>query len=452
MIKDDEGRKWACQPCITGHRTGSCQHFDSPLRETRPPGRPTKGKANDPPVFWILTKIHKGGKCMGKRSHKVDLRVTKCESPASSTDELHGVASTPSRTCCSGGAPEAVVSVTKESRDCETEKTISQPVKSELAIGNYERQPSHSGAPAGQTWQWALNSQNVDPTHSCTCGPDCSCSFCLVHLNNEATTKAVQGFAQDFISNNGTDMFGIGSDGFSWGPNGSPVPNSTFTETRPMSSNQSSHSLYQQPTFTFESYLPHDAPFSPDPSYQQVAFPIMRTPSAMGGDGIPNLLSLGDPALGFSYQVGAPVIPASIPQDAFGAQFGGMSAHDLPINQHTHHGQNVPSANDHYQSIHSSPIRSFSNGSAHSRGPSLDSFTSANQSIAPQMVQTMFPTAFSDQEFRDRHRESAPSSSRDTRNRNTYHSTHGQPMPFAQTGGFHPSMVVPQGNYPFSTA
>ena len=439
MIKDEEGRKWACQPCITGHRTGTCQHFDSPVRETRPPGRPTKGKSSEPPVFWILTKIHKGGQCMGKPLHKVNVHGAKNGSPASSASESPGVALTPPRACCSGKSPEATMSIPAQSLDSVTEQCGNLSVISETDAADYDLAKSDPRSHPSQTWQWALNSQTIDPTHSCTCGPNCQCSFCLVHLNNEATTKAVQGFAQNFMSQNGNDLLGSGLHGLNWGPSASQ---STFAGglSGKSGGSQPPHSLYQQPTIAFGDYLPSDAPFSPDPSYQQVAFPIMRTPSAMGGAA--DSKSLGDPAMEFSYQVGAPVIPAAMSEDTFDPHFNGSPAFIQDRDMQTPHYYPT------HQPVQRDP-RIFVNETAHTRESSLDMFTSTTHTIPNP---SLYHPNFSPHSPNDWRVLSGRPSTSHGPGTTHYTSIHGQPIPYGQPSGFHPSMVTPQSNFPFTQA
>lgn len=40
MPFDEEGQKWACMPCIRGHRTAKCEHWDRWMVRVKRPGRP----------------------------------------------------------------------------------------------------------------------------------------------------------------------------------------------------------------------------------------------------------------------------------------------------------------------------------------------------------------------------------------------------------------------------
>ncbi|KAL2859929.1 copper fist DNA-binding domain-containing protein [Aspergillus lucknowensis] len=42
MPFDEEGNKWSCDPCLRGHRSSKCQHFDRLMARVPKSGRPSK--------------------------------------------------------------------------------------------------------------------------------------------------------------------------------------------------------------------------------------------------------------------------------------------------------------------------------------------------------------------------------------------------------------------------
>ncbi|KAL4784985.1 copper fist DNA binding domain-containing protein [Aspergillus varians] len=43
MPLDEEGKKWSCEPCLRGHRSSKCRHFDRLMVKVPGSGRPLKG-------------------------------------------------------------------------------------------------------------------------------------------------------------------------------------------------------------------------------------------------------------------------------------------------------------------------------------------------------------------------------------------------------------------------
>lgn len=228
--------------------------------------------------------------------------------------------------------------------------------------------------PNQTSWQWAFDPGSVDPTHSCSCGDSCECQFCLTHLNNEATQKAVQGMAQSFVTQNGPELFGGNNIGFGHATD-MPAQNSTSTNGHTV------HAVGQDQMST--SYFPFDVPLSPDPSYQQVAFPIMRHPNSVVDENKFDQFSLGAPNFGFSYEVGSPLIPASSGSQTVYGSLDPIDGKDTIGSPHFA-GQNIPAPLDfQYVQNGSTIVPSSShpgiistgmpNGAAHSRGPSIES-------------------------------------------------------------------------------
>ncbi|KKA19561.1 Copper-activated transcription factor GRISEA [Rasamsonia emersonii CBS 393.64] len=66
MPLDEEGAKWACEPCIRGHRSSKCQHFDRLMMKVPKAGRPLakcphpKGSCSCQKVYAFMVRIPKG--------------------------------------------------------------------------------------------------------------------------------------------------------------------------------------------------------------------------------------------------------------------------------------------------------------------------------------------------------------------------------------------------------
>ena len=65
MPADKYGVKWACQPCIRGHRSTKCQHWDRFMVKVKKPGRP------------LSTCPHTNDSCSCFRSAVMMMRVMK---------------------------------------------------------------------------------------------------------------------------------------------------------------------------------------------------------------------------------------------------------------------------------------------------------------------------------------------------------------------------------------
>ncbi|OJJ03481.1 hypothetical protein ASPVEDRAFT_42940 [Aspergillus versicolor CBS 583.65] len=42
MPLDEQGQKWSCEPCLRGHRSSKCKHFDRLMARVAKSGRPSK--------------------------------------------------------------------------------------------------------------------------------------------------------------------------------------------------------------------------------------------------------------------------------------------------------------------------------------------------------------------------------------------------------------------------
>ncbi|EED21559.1 copper-activated transcription factor GRISEA, putative [Talaromyces stipitatus ATCC 10500] len=92
MPLDEEGAKWSCEPCMRGHRSSKCQHFDRLMMKVPKAGRPLakcphpKGTCSCEKVYAFMVRIPKGSTCLCRPLYQV---------PASSATETPSVPATP---------------------------------------------------------------------------------------------------------------------------------------------------------------------------------------------------------------------------------------------------------------------------------------------------------------------------------------------------------------------
>ncbi|KKK21290.1 hypothetical protein ARAM_001684 [Aspergillus rambellii] len=66
MPLDEEGNKWSCEPCMRGHRSSKCQHFDRLMSKVPKSGRPLKkcphatSSCSCKKSYTFMTRIPKG--------------------------------------------------------------------------------------------------------------------------------------------------------------------------------------------------------------------------------------------------------------------------------------------------------------------------------------------------------------------------------------------------------
>ncbi|QGA15290.1 hypothetical protein EYB26_002947 [Talaromyces marneffei] len=88
MPLDEEGAKWSCEPCMRGHRSSKCQHFDRLMMKVPKAGRPLakcphpKGTCSCEKVYAFMVRIPKGSTCLCRPLYQV---------PASSAAETQSV-------------------------------------------------------------------------------------------------------------------------------------------------------------------------------------------------------------------------------------------------------------------------------------------------------------------------------------------------------------------------
>ncbi|KAJ5793770.1 hypothetical protein N7457_000369 [Penicillium paradoxum] len=91
MPLDEEGAKWSCEPCIRGHRSSKCQHFDRLMMKVPKAGRPLakcphpKGTCSCQKTYAVMVRIPKGSSCLCRPLYKVPMDATEpTQSPPSS--------------------------------------------------------------------------------------------------------------------------------------------------------------------------------------------------------------------------------------------------------------------------------------------------------------------------------------------------------------------------------
>ncbi|KAE8380521.1 hypothetical protein BDV26DRAFT_257164 [Aspergillus bertholletiae] len=77
MPLDEEGAKWSCEPCIRGHRSSKCQHFDRLMMKVPKAGRPLakcphpKGTCSCQKTYAFMIRIPKGSTCLCRPVYQV---------------------------------------------------------------------------------------------------------------------------------------------------------------------------------------------------------------------------------------------------------------------------------------------------------------------------------------------------------------------------------------------
>lgn len=91
MPLDEEGAKWSCEPCIRGHRSSKCQHFDRLMMKVPKAGRPLakcphpKGTCSCKKTYAVMVRIPKGSTCMCRPLYEVPIEDETDHAPTRST-------------------------------------------------------------------------------------------------------------------------------------------------------------------------------------------------------------------------------------------------------------------------------------------------------------------------------------------------------------------------------
>ncbi|OAX77352.1 hypothetical protein ACJ72_08352 [Emergomyces africanus] len=87
MPLDEEGAKWSCEPCVRGHRSSKCQHFDRLMMKVPKAGRPLakcphpKGTCSCQKLYAFMVRIPKGSTCLCRPLYQVPMVVTEAARP-----------------------------------------------------------------------------------------------------------------------------------------------------------------------------------------------------------------------------------------------------------------------------------------------------------------------------------------------------------------------------------
>ncbi|KAL4895889.1 hypothetical protein BDV59DRAFT_145681 [Aspergillus ambiguus] len=90
MPLDEEGAKWSCEPCIRGHRSSKCQHFDRMMMKVPKAGRPLakcphpKGSCSCQKLYAFMIRIPKGSTCLCRPVYQVPVEAGE-SAPSTST-------------------------------------------------------------------------------------------------------------------------------------------------------------------------------------------------------------------------------------------------------------------------------------------------------------------------------------------------------------------------------
>ncbi|PYI06877.1 hypothetical protein BO78DRAFT_460902 [Aspergillus sclerotiicarbonarius CBS 121057] len=87
MPLDEDGAKWSCEPCIRGHRSSKCQHFDRMMMKVPKAGRPLakcphpKGTCSCQKLYAFMIRIPKGSTCLCRPVYQVPADAAESASP-----------------------------------------------------------------------------------------------------------------------------------------------------------------------------------------------------------------------------------------------------------------------------------------------------------------------------------------------------------------------------------
>ncbi|KAF7625426.1 hypothetical protein AFLA_002288 [Aspergillus flavus NRRL3357] len=96
MPLDEEGAKWSCEPCIRGHRSSKCQHFDRLMMKVPKAGRPLakcphpKGTCSCQKTYAFMIRIPKGSTCLCRPVYQVPVDSTESAPPHTNYSPPYG--------------------------------------------------------------------------------------------------------------------------------------------------------------------------------------------------------------------------------------------------------------------------------------------------------------------------------------------------------------------------
>ncbi|KAJ5167033.1 uncharacterized protein N7482_005814 [Penicillium canariense] len=147
MPLDEEGAKWSCEPCIRGHRSSKCQHFDRLMMKVPKAGRPLakcphpKGTCSCQKTFAFMVRIPKGSSCLCRPLYTVPAGTN--DSSQSTPASMASVSSPASAKVQKSGRRQSNIQATPENI-AKALEAMPENIKFEDGISNYlPNLPSH---------------------------------------------------------------------------------------------------------------------------------------------------------------------------------------------------------------------------------------------------------------------------------------------------------------------
>ncbi|OWB55711.1 hypothetical protein B5S28_g1588 [[Candida] boidinii] len=190
-----EGEKYACEQCIRGHRSSTCQHIKRPLVLVRSRGRPINGSAQRIAIFAEELKKEdvniinsdqniKSSKSTGnKKSQQSELKETKSDNQLEKSSSGVGSCCQPKKSsCCSSNTKVSTSNINtlesepKKSSCCSTTKqeklTCCKPpvnIKLEESTNNSIQSINSQQMPSSNGINNNIKSADTNPKKSCCC-------------------------------------------------------------------------------------------------------------------------------------------------------------------------------------------------------------------------------------------------------------------------------------------
>lgn len=219
------GQKFACQSCIKGHRSSSCNHKDRPLFEIRKKGRPVS-QCDACRHLRRTKKLHVKCLCDGRRDPEADIGPVEIQSPCASSGKTVGrkipliptlpngikdLQSIPSPTTEDAmsisklaSIPEAHAKRPSPSpveeqtcapvRSCCSRKPTTGSVPKTAASSHANVTPGAIPSPGFQSGL-VLQTQPAVEYMECLCGPGCQCVGCAQHNQGDSESMVHDGMS-----------------------------------------------------------------------------------------------------------------------------------------------------------------------------------------------------------------------------------------------------------------
>ncbi|PWY77506.1 hypothetical protein BO70DRAFT_68226 [Aspergillus heteromorphus CBS 117.55] len=156
MPLDEEGAKWSCEPCIRGHRSSKCQHFDRMMMKVPKAGRPLarcphpKGTCSCQKLYAFMVRIPKGSTCLCRPVYQV---------PAEAAESISTTPAPPTPTPSS--APNKIQKSVKRQIKTAPENLT----KALSSIPEFRKQHAEGGM-SNRPYPYAYSAQEQRPNNS----------------------------------------------------------------------------------------------------------------------------------------------------------------------------------------------------------------------------------------------------------------------------------------------